>query len=151
MQRGHHPGSQGVGNVPVPIILVRKQCLLPGAEIHHHILHPGRDHMIRTTSKTPSCTVVGVRFQREVSVAELRKRLRASWNLRPTHPFDIIELDDEKLNTRTETFTQTDTSQAAALHASFRTLSRYLDVILLGKINLVKVPHGNCRASTRFW
>ena len=142
------------------IILVRKQCLLPGAEIHHHILHPGRDHMIRITSKTPSCTVVNVRFQREVSVAELRKRPRASWNVRPTHPdgvgflvgdFDIVELDDGKLNTRTQTFTQGDTSQAAALHASFRTLSRYLEVILPGKMNLMKVPQGNCRASTRFW
>ena len=46
--------------------------------------------------------------------------------------FDIVELDDGRLSTRTQTCTK-DTSQAAALHAGFRTLSRYLQVILTGK------------------
>ena len=158
MLRGHHPGRWG--NVRMPIILVRRQCLLPGTEIHHHNLHPGRDHVIRIRSTASSCTVVNLRFQPEGSVAEQRKRLSASRNVRPTHPdgvgfpvgdFGVVELDDGRLSTRTQTFPHGDTSQAAALHAAFRTLSRYPEVILPGKMNLVKAPHRNCPASTASW
>ena len=96
----------------------------PGDTVEREEKFPGRDHFVRIRHLVCSCAVIHLHYKPEGTLQELWRRHRATSALWPTYTnnigflvgdFNICDPAVGRLNSRSHTFSDGDTSRATAL------------------------------------
>ena len=109
-------------------ICIHKGLLPSGTMVTHVVTCQGWDHTVNIQSGDRNLVVINVHFELDLTLRNLRERLRfftAHWPLYPeahgviTRDFNICEPEEGRFNVWNQTFTDGDTGKAALFHSFF--------------------------------
>ena len=139
-------------------LCIHKNLLHEGAIVTHVVSCQGRDHIVIIQSGDRYLVVVNVHFEPDLTLRNLRERLRLitpHWVHYPEAlgvmigDFNICEPEEGRFNTWNQTFTDGDAGKAAFFRSLFSLMSsKSLSLILQGKIQQPMVQHSLCPGLT---
>ena len=122
------PGNENAGG---SAFCIHKDLLPEDAIVTHMIACQGRDHIVNVQSGRQSLVIVNIHFEPELTLRQLRERLRLINPHWPSYPnavgitlgdFNICEPEEGRFHFWNQTFTDGDPGKTALFH-SFSTRS----------------------------
>ena len=114
-------------------IFIREDLPPDLAVVTHEITRQGRDHIVRIQSGESALVVINVHFEPDLTLRNLRERLRRiafHWPRCPEglgviiRDFKICEPEEGRFSVRNQTFTEGDAGKTALFRTVFPTRSR---------------------------